>query len=213
MSRKALPFCCASTVCLSEAVPFRAVPLSQAPVAADAIGPARAALPLGRGRLGLARGRDRRPQPPAPRAGPHSLAPVAPGRPRPRGGVSSKALSFCCASTVLLSKTAPFHAVPLSQVEADGGQRQAALRRRAGPRAPGRPGEATVLSFKGSDHCLSFCFSAFPCGPTALTSDTCCNGQSAQNLPAALRLFGDATSLGGVESLVEWRRKYDDQVR
>eukprot|EP01051_Picozoa_sp_SAG22_P016364 SAG22_NODE_2297_length_2744_cov_4.528544_2_plen_525_part_00 len=36
------------------------------------------------------------------------------------------------------------------------------------------PGEATVLSFKGSDHCLSFCFSAFPCGSAALTSDTCC---------------------------------------
>eukprot|EP01051_Picozoa_sp_SAG22_P012422 SAG22_NODE_1291_length_4852_cov_3.176310_2_plen_589_part_00 len=34
-------------------------------------------------------------------------------------------------------------------------------------------GEATVLSFKGSDHCLSFCFSAFPCGSTALTSDRC----------------------------------------
>eukprot|EP01051_Picozoa_sp_SAG22_P014417 SAG22_NODE_1748_length_3664_cov_10.806171_2_plen_343_part_00 len=28
-------------------------------------------------------------------------------------------------------------------------------------------------SFKGSDHCLSFCFSAFPCGSTALTSDRC----------------------------------------
>eukprot|EP01051_Picozoa_sp_SAG22_P009438 SAG22_NODE_789_length_7224_cov_2.663953_3_plen_110_part_00 len=26
---------------------------------------------------------------------------------------------------------------------------------------------------KGSDHCLSFCFSAFPCGSTALTSDRC----------------------------------------
>eukprot|EP01051_Picozoa_sp_SAG22_P004465 SAG22_NODE_241_length_14126_cov_9.747202_1_plen_166_part_00 len=36
-------------------------------------------------------------------------------------------------------------------------------------------GEATVLSFKGSDHCLSLCFSAFPCGSTALTEDTCCN--------------------------------------
>eukprot|EP01051_Picozoa_sp_SAG22_P001099 SAG22_NODE_38_length_26325_cov_107.302067_37_plen_200_part_00 len=37
-------------------------------------------------------------------------------------------------------------------------------------------GEATlVLSLKGSDHCLSFCFSAFPCGSTALTADTCCN--------------------------------------
>eukprot|EP01051_Picozoa_sp_SAG22_P001082 SAG22_NODE_38_length_26325_cov_107.302067_20_plen_235_part_00 len=37
--------------------------------------------------------------------------------------------------------------------------------------------EATlVLSLKGSDHCLSvLCFSAFPCGSTALTEDTCCN--------------------------------------
>eukprot|EP01051_Picozoa_sp_SAG22_P001092 SAG22_NODE_38_length_26325_cov_107.302067_30_plen_227_part_00 len=35
-------------------------------------------------------------------------------------------------------------------------------------------GEATlVFSFKGSDHCLSFCFSAFPCGSTALTADRC----------------------------------------
>ena len=35
-------------------------------------------------------------------------------------------------------------------------------------------GEATlVLSSKGSDHCLSFCFPAFPCGSTALTADRC----------------------------------------
>eukprot|EP01051_Picozoa_sp_SAG22_P002813 SAG22_NODE_129_length_18679_cov_40.656028_12_plen_111_part_00 len=34
-------------------------------------------------------------------------------------------------------------------------------------------GEATVLSFKGSDHRLSLCFSAFPCGSTALTEDRC----------------------------------------
>eukprot|EP01051_Picozoa_sp_SAG22_P003707 SAG22_NODE_184_length_15968_cov_39.081858_1_plen_195_part_00 len=27
----------------------------------------------------------------------------------------------------------------------------------------------------GSDHCLSLCFPAFPCGSTALTSDTRCN--------------------------------------
>ena len=26
------------------------------------------------------------------------------------------------------------------------------------------------------------------------------------------QLFGDATSLGGVESLVEWRRQYDDSI-
>ena len=36
--------------------------------------------------------------------------------------------------------------------------------------------------------------------------------QAARSLPAALRLFRDATSLGGVESLIEWRRKYDDAV-
>ena len=33
-----------------------------------------------------------------------------------------------------------------------------------------------------------------------------------QALPGALTLFRDATSLGGVESLIEWRRKYDDQI-
>jgi cystathionine gamma-synthase len=31
---------------------------------------------------------------------------------------------------------------------------------------------------------------------------------AAKALPGKLLLFGDATSLGGVESLVEWRRKY-----
>jgi len=36
--------------------------------------------------------------------------------------------------------------------------------------------------------------------------------EAAKKLPAALRLFKDATSLGGVESLIEWRRKYDDAV-
>ena len=35
---------------------------------------------------------------------------------------------------------------------------------------------------------------------------------AAKALPASLRLFKDATSLGGVESLIEWRRKYDDKV-
>jgi cystathionine gamma-synthase len=33
---------------------------------------------------------------------------------------------------------------------------------------------------------------------------------AAQRLPAALTLFKDATSLGAVESLIEWRRKYDE---
>ena len=31
-------------------------------------------------------------------------------------------------------------------------------------------------------------------------------------LPARLRLFRDATSLGGVESLLEWRRKHDPEA-
>jgi cystathionine gamma-synthase len=34
----------------------------------------------------------------------------------------------------------------------------------------------------------------------------------ARALPAELALFRDATSLGGVESLIEWRRKYDTAV-
>jgi len=34
----------------------------------------------------------------------------------------------------------------------------------------------------------------------------------ARALPGALRLFRDATSLGGVESLVEWRRKHDAEA-
>eukprot|EP00929_Paragymnodinium_shiwhaense_P037428 TRINITY_DN19946_c0_g1_i1.p1 TRINITY_DN19946_c0_g1~~TRINITY_DN19946_c0_g1_i1.p1 ORF type:complete len:292 (+),score=53.31 TRINITY_DN19946_c0_g1_i1:111-986(+) len=35
---------------------------------------------------------------------------------------------------------------------------------------------------------------------------------AARALPGALSLFRDATSLGGVESLVEWRRKYDTAI-
>jgi cystathionine gamma-synthase len=35
---------------------------------------------------------------------------------------------------------------------------------------------------------------------------------AARALPANLTLFRDATSLGGVESLIEWRRKYDEQI-
>ena len=35
---------------------------------------------------------------------------------------------------------------------------------------------------------------------------------AARALPDALTLFRDATSLGGVESLIEWRRKYDDAI-
>lgn len=36
--------------------------------------------------------------------------------------------------------------------------------------------------------------------------------EMATKLPAALTLFKDATSLGGCESLAEWRRRYDDQI-
>ena len=35
---------------------------------------------------------------------------------------------------------------------------------------------------------------------------------AAKALPKALLLFRDATSLGGVESLIEWRRKYDQKI-
>jgi cystathionine gamma-synthase len=35
------------------------------------------------------------------------------------------------------------------------------------------------------------------------------DAQAAQALPGRLRLFRDATSLGGVESLIEWRRRHD----
>ena len=34
----------------------------------------------------------------------------------------------------------------------------------------------------------------------------------AERLAGRLRLFRNATSLGGVESLVEWRRKYDESI-
>lgn len=40
----------------------------------------------------------------------------------------------------------------------------------------------------------------------------CRSEAAAKALPGALSLFRSATSLGGVESLAEWRRKYDDAV-
>ena len=40
----------------------------------------------------------------------------------------------------------------------------------------------------------------------------CRTRKAAEALPNDLRLFRDATSLGGVESLAEWRMKYDDAV-
>ncbi|MCZ6531839.1 MAG: PLP-dependent aspartate aminotransferase family protein [SAR324 cluster bacterium] len=48
-----------------------------------------------------------------------------------------------------------------------------------------------------------------PGGVLAIELDT---PEAAQALPARLALFQDATSLGGVESLIEWRRKVDPQA-
>eukprot|EP00931_Biecheleriopsis_adriatica_P059977 TRINITY_DN35978_c0_g1_i1.p1 TRINITY_DN35978_c0_g1~~TRINITY_DN35978_c0_g1_i1.p1 ORF type:complete len:418 (+),score=94.23 TRINITY_DN35978_c0_g1_i1:49-1302(+) len=45
------------------------------------------------------------------------------------------------------------------------------------------------------------------CFALELTSE-----EAARALPGTLRLFRDATSLGGVESLIEWRRKYDKAI-
>jgi cystathionine beta-lyase/cystathionine gamma-synthase len=38
------------------------------------------------------------------------------------------------------------------------------------------------------------------------------SGDTAQVLPSCTKLFLDATSLGGVESLMEWRYKHDPTV-
>jgi len=46
-------------------------------------------------------------------------------------------------------------------------------------------------------------------GPGGVMSIELDDPESAQSLPSRLKLFRDATSLGGVESLIEWRRKHD----
>jgi cystathionine gamma-synthase len=46
-------------------------------------------------------------------------------------------------------------------------------------------------------------------GPGGVLSIELADAQAAQALPGRLRLFRDATSLGGVESLIEWRRRHD----
>ncbi len=46
-------------------------------------------------------------------------------------------------------------------------------------------------------------------GPGGVLSIELADEASARALPGRLRLFSDATSLGGVESLIEWRRRYD----
>lgn len=49
-------------------------------------------------------------------------------------------------------------------------------------------------------------------GPGGVLSIELDSEAQARALPARLRLFRDATSLGGVESLIEWRRRHDPQA-
>jgi cystathionine gamma-synthase len=49
-------------------------------------------------------------------------------------------------------------------------------------------------------------------GPGAILSIELASEAAARALPKELRLFRDATSLGGVESLIEWRRKHDPEA-
>ena len=49
-------------------------------------------------------------------------------------------------------------------------------------------------------------------GPGPVLSIELADEAAARALPGRLRLFRDATSLGGVESLVEWRRKHDPEA-
>jgi len=49
-------------------------------------------------------------------------------------------------------------------------------------------------------------------GPGPILSIELGSEEAARELPRHLRLFRDATSLGGVESLVEWRRRHDPEA-
>ncbi len=49
-------------------------------------------------------------------------------------------------------------------------------------------------------------------GPGPILSIELASEQAARELPRHLQLFRDATSLGGVESLIEWRRKQDPEA-
>eukprot|EP01051_Picozoa_sp_SAG22_P009351 SAG22_NODE_773_length_7297_cov_102.041539_3_plen_283_part_00 len=118
--------------------------------------------------------------PPPPRSPrPTSLRPACARPPRPGG-----ALQLCWPAIILRARIKTlWTAATLRLISSNAGAKQAVQQlgyphnramvvmvKREGATAFG---EATVLSFKGSDHCLSFCFSAFPCGSTALTSDRC----------------------------------------
>ena len=66
------------------------------------------------------------------------------------------------------------------------------------PSLPGHPGHQTAQrQMRGAGGVLSI----------ELADEA-----SARALPGRLRLFSDATSLGGVESLIEWRRRYDPKA-
>ena len=68
------------------------------------------------------------------------------------------------------------------------------------PSLPGHPGHALLHSqMRGM-------------GGGVLSIDMADEAQ-ARSLPARLRLFREATSLGGVESLIEWRRRNDPMAR
>jgi cystathionine gamma-synthase len=49
-------------------------------------------------------------------------------------------------------------------------------------------------------------------GPGAILSIELASEAEARALPGRLHLFRDATSLGGVESLIEWRRRHDPEA-
>jgi len=49
-------------------------------------------------------------------------------------------------------------------------------------------------------------------GPPATFSVELSTPEEAKKIPDRLRLFKDATSLGGVESLIDYRYKYDKTV-
>jgi cystathionine gamma-synthase len=49
-------------------------------------------------------------------------------------------------------------------------------------------------------------------GPGGVLSIELASEVQARKLPGRLKLFRDATSLGGVESLIEWRRRHDPQA-
>jgi cystathionine gamma-synthase len=49
-------------------------------------------------------------------------------------------------------------------------------------------------------------------GPGAILAIELASEEAARELPKHLSLFRDATSLGGVESLIEWRRRHDPEA-